>query len=76
MARPKGRTRNARISVSFDDGDYATLRAIAHDRDVSVAWMVRQAVHGLLEQEKTKGINLELPFIPHSEARARGNTGS
>lgn len=48
--------------MSFEGGDYATLCALAHDRDVSVAWMVRQAVHGLLEQEKTKGINLELPF--------------
>jgi hypothetical protein len=64
MARPRGRRKNARISVSFDDVDYATLCAIAHDRDVSVAWMVRQAVHGLLEQEKTKGFNLELPFLP------------
>jgi hypothetical protein len=66
MARPKGRRKHARISVSFEDADYATLCALAHDRDVSVAWMVRQAVHGLLEREKTKGTNLELPLIPRT----------
>ncbi len=64
MARPKGKRKQARISVSFEDADYATLCALAHRRDVSVAWVVRQAVHGLLEREKNEGSNLELPLIP------------
>jgi Ribbon-helix-helix protein, copG family len=64
MGRPKGKRKQARISVSFDDGDFATLRALAHDRDASVAWVVRQAVHGLIEQEKSKGTEVQLSFIP------------
>ena len=51
--------------MSFEEADYATLCALAHHRDASVAWVVRQAVHGLIEQEKTKGTVLQLPLIPH-----------
>jgi len=65
MARPKGKRKQARISVSFDGGDYATLCALARDRDASVAWVVRQAVHGLIEREKSKGTEMQLPLIPH-----------
>jgi len=50
--------------VSFEDANYATVCALARDRDVSVAWMVRQAVHGLLEREKNEGSNLQMPLIP------------
>jgi len=63
MARPKGKRKQARISVSFDDGEYAALCALARRHDVAVAWMVRQAVHSLIEREKTLPENLELPPI-------------
>jgi len=63
MPRPKGKRKQARISVSFDDGEYAELCALARRRDVSLAWIVRQAVHGLLEREQTRPENLELPLI-------------
>jgi len=66
MSRPKGRRKQARISVSFEDSDYATLHALAHRRDVSVAWLVRQAVHGLLKRETAEWDNLELPLIPRA----------
>jgi hypothetical protein len=63
MARPKGRRKEARISVSFDEQEYASLAVLARRRDVSVAWMVRQAVHALIEREQTQPENLELPLI-------------
>ena len=63
MARPKGKRKEARISVSFDNSDYSELCALARRRDVSVAWVIRQAVHGLLEREQTRPENLELPLI-------------
>ena len=74
MARPKGKRKEARISVSFDDTEYATLSALAQRRDVSVAWLIRQAVRAFIEREKAELANLQLPLIPrsdrHSHARA------
>jgi predicted transcriptional regulator len=49
------------------------LGALARRHDVSVAWMVRQAVHALIEREQTHPENLELPLIvragPQSQVR-------
>jgi predicted transcriptional regulator len=73
MARPRGKRKEARISVSFDEQEYASLGALARRHDVSVAWMVRQAVHALIEREQTHPENLELPLIvragPQSQVR-------
>jgi hypothetical protein len=66
MARPKGNRKEARISVSFDGGDYATLRALARRDDVSVAWMVRRAVHDLIAREREIADNPELPLVPRT----------
>jgi len=63
MARPRGKRKDARLSVSFDESDYATLCAIARRRDVSVAWLVRQAVTGLIEQERQQTDDPELPLV-------------
>ena len=63
MARPRGKRKEARLSVSLDEGDYAILCILARRRDVSVAWMVRQAVAGLIEQERQQDENPELPLI-------------
>jgi predicted transcriptional regulator len=51
--------------VSFEDADYAVLSALARRRDVSIEWVVRQAVHAFIERKQTESSNLELPFIPH-----------
>jgi hypothetical protein len=67
MARPRGIRKEARISVSFAEQDYATLCALAHRRDASVAWVVRQAVHKLIEEERLLS-QLELPLIPRKGA--------
>jgi hypothetical protein len=68
MARPKGKRKQARISVSFEDADYAMLCALARRHDVSAAWMIRQAVHNLIEVERTPE-NLELPLLPRGSRR-------
>jgi len=67
MGRPPGNRKEARLSVSLDERDYAQLCALARQHDVSVAWMVRQAVHSLIEQQPPS--NLELP-LPRRAARA------
>jgi hypothetical protein len=69
MARPKGKRKQARISVSFEDSDYAMLGALARRHNVSTAWMVRQAVQDLIERERSTPENLELPLLPRGSRR-------
>jgi predicted DNA-binding ribbon-helix-helix protein len=73
MARPKGNRKEARLSVSFDANDYAQIAAIAARRDVSVAWLIRHAVHELIARERDAVENPELPLIRRS-VRQRGAT--
>ncbi len=63
MARPKGHRKEARLSVSFESSDYAHLNALAARRDVSVAWLIRSAVHDLISRERDAAENPELPLI-------------
>lgn len=63
MARPKGHRKEARLSVSFDSTDYAELNALAARRDVSVAWLIRSAVHDLITRERDVLENPELPLV-------------
>jgi hypothetical protein len=69
MARPKGNRKEARLSVSFEEREYAALRALAERHNVSVAWMVRQAVHDLIQHNRKP----ELPRL-HRVSRAKQAT--
>jgi len=69
MGRPRGNRKEARLSVSLDERDYEELCALAHQHDVSVAWMVRQAVHILIRQQQDATANPELP-LPRGGLRA------
>jgi predicted DNA-binding ribbon-helix-helix protein len=69
MARPKGIRKDARLSVSFDSADYAELNALAARRDVSVAWLIRSAVHDLITRERDIRENPELPLVRHKPLR-------
>ena len=71
MARPRGNRKEARLSVSLDERDYAELCAIAQRHDVSVAWMVRQAVHTLIQQHRDETRNPELPLIRRTTQSAQ-----
>ncbi len=73
MARPKGNRKQARLSVSLDEREYAELRALADRHEVSVAWMVRQAIHTLISIEADKARNPELP-LPRRLVQPRGPT--
>ena len=59
------------MSVSFDRRDYVTLCAVARRRDVSVAWIVRQAVQQLIRQEQETTENPELPLGRHGPTTGR-----
>jgi predicted DNA-binding ribbon-helix-helix protein len=57
MSRPRGNRKEARLSVSLDEQEYSDLRDLARRNDVSVAWLVRQAIYGLIKQKQdTAGI--------------------
>ena len=51
MARPKSDRQVARVSVSFDADDYRALRDLAHQNDVSAAWIIRRAVTHFLSDQ-------------------------
>jgi hypothetical protein len=72
MARPRGNRKEARTSVSFDVGEYAQLCTLAERRDVSVAWLIRQAVHELIRKERDVSDNPELPLVKRSSYQRSG----
>jgi hypothetical protein len=69
MGRPKGNRKEARLSVSFDEREYAALCTLAERHDVSIAWMVRQAVHELIQHNRKP----ELPRV-HRVSRPKQAT--
>jgi hypothetical protein len=71
MARPRGNRKEARTSVSFDAGEYAQLCTLAARRDVSVAWLIRHAVHELIRSERDAAQNPELPLL-RTRVQSRG----
>ena len=52
MARPRGRTKPARLTVNLDQPTYATLVEVARREDVSVSWVVRRAIESLLARDQ------------------------
>jgi hypothetical protein len=50
-----------RITVSFEEEEYAGLRELARRADRSHAWLVRHAVRELLEQVRAG--QMELPLL-------------
>lgn len=52
MARPRGRTKPARLTVNLDRPTYRSLVELARREDVSVSWVVRRAIEGLLTRDR------------------------
>ena len=48
MARLRGHTKPARVTVNLDRPTYASLVKVAKREDVSVSWLVRRAIEALL----------------------------
>ena len=53
------RKKTTRLTVSLDEADYAALDAIASKSDVSLSWVIRQAVHRFVREH---GAHPELPL--------------
>ena len=63
MARPKGRTKTARVTVNLDDRAYSTLLAIAKHEDAPVAQVARRAIMDFLAREEESLTQLSLPLV-------------
>lgn len=61
MARPRGKQKSVRLSVSLDDQDYGEIQRIARDLDVSSAWVVRRAVTEYINRQSVER-DPELPL--------------
>lgn len=72
MARPRGKRKSARLTVSLDERVYASLLAIARNEDVSVAWLARRAIQELVERHP----DIVQPDLPLSRSRVTRQEGS
>ena len=71
MARPRGRTKTARVTVNLDDQAYAVLLTLASREDAPVAQIARRAVMDFLTRQAAQVSQPALPLI-RSQARSAG----
>jgi hypothetical protein len=55
MARPRGRTKTARLTVNLEPREYDDLCALAREQDVPLAWLIRRAVSAFLASRTVGG---------------------
>jgi NADPH-dependent ferric siderophore reductase len=59
-----------RLTVSLNLEDHAVLAALAAKSDVSLSWVVRQAIHRFIQQHQAQAeLPLALPDEPPSPFR-------
>ena len=72
MARPRGRTKTARVTVNLDDRAYAILVALADREDAPVAWVARRGLMEFLVRQEPTLQQPALPLMRSAPARAEG----
>jgi hypothetical protein len=72
MARPRGRTKTARVTVNLDDQAYGVLLTIADREDVPVGQVARRAVMDYLAREEPSLKQPTLPLMRSAPSRAEG----
>lgn len=63
------RKKTVRLTVSLDDDDYAALTTIAERSDVSLSWVIRQAIHRFVHEYRAH------PELPLRIAGSGGDKG-
>jgi predicted transcriptional regulator len=63
MARPKGRTKTARVTINLDERAYALLLALAERDDAPVAQVARKAVVDFLNRAEPTINQGSLPLV-------------
>ena len=66
------RKKTTRLTVSLDDADYAAVNAMASSSDVSLSWVIRQAIH---EFVRNHGAQPELPLTLAKKAGGKEVSG-
>lgn len=62
--------KSTRLTVSLDPEDHAALSTLAAKSDVSLSWVVRQAIHRFIQQHQAHPeLPLALPDEPPSTFR-------
>ncbi len=72
MARPRGRTKTARVTVNLDDQAFVTLQAVAEREGILVGQVARRAVMAFLAAQKPSLNQPTLPLIRSTTARPEG----
>lgn len=67
MARPRGRTKTARLTVNLEDRAYAALRVVAGREDMPVSQVARRAIVDFLIREEPSFGQRTLPLIQSSD---------
>ena len=68
MARPRGRTKTARLTVNLDDRAYSALRVVAGREDMPVSQVARRAIVDFLAREEPSFGQRSLPLTQSSDA--------
>ena len=71
MARLRGRTKPARLTVNLNRPTSATFAEVARREDVSVSWVVRRAIEALLDRDQPAPVRPGLPTSTVSTRRGR-----
>lgn len=74
MARPRGRSKPARLTVNLDQPTYVSLVELARREDVSVSWVVRRAIETLLARDRANPVGPSLASNP-DDAPAASSDG-
>ena len=64
MARPRGRTKPARLTVNLDRPTYRSVVELARREDVSVSWVVRRAIERVARPRSSRPLSDPLPEPP------------
>jgi hypothetical protein len=68
-ALPPKKKKAVRLTASLPDADHTALAAIAERCNVSLSWVIRQAIAEFLENHKTG--NLQLPLDLKANGKSR-----
>lgn len=74
MARPRGRTKTARVTINLGDRAYAQLLAVAGRDDVPVAQVARRAVMDFLQQQENENTQEFLPLLRTYNQKTEGRS--
>lgn len=66
------RKKTTRLTVSLDEADYAALNALASRSDVSLSWVIRQAIQRFVREHRAQP---ELPLPLMEQAGKKETSG-